>query len=166
MFQEIHLLLYKKKSPASKLQHALQLFNGSACAPRPPPPSTKGLPWLLIMILLSPLRLLRGLRQRASPASHRSLQSVCFSSLDLRPDCSVMRFSDPASRSQRVRLSCLHAAFGPGPEFPWSLYSHTHTRCARPEHLRAYLVFRPPAYITRTRRSCSQYLYTACSATL
>jgi hypothetical protein len=41
------LLQTRWRSPAPKPQHALQPFNGSACAPRPLRPSTKGLPtWL------------------------------------------------------------------------------------------------------------------------
>ena len=53
------LLQTRWRSPSPKPQHALQPFNGSACAPRPPRPSTKGLPTLLprppLALLVLPL---------------------------------------------------------------------------------------------------------------
>jgi hypothetical protein len=49
-FPEINIPPFQTRwrSPAPNPQHALQQFNGSACAPRPPRPSTKGLPTLLL----------------------------------------------------------------------------------------------------------------------
>jgi hypothetical protein len=73
--------------------------------------------------------------------------AVRFSGPALRPDGSVARFSDPASRSRSVHVQ---VSLRSRTSRSYYLYVRTRTLvgCARSEHPRAYLVFRPPAYFT------------------